>query len=144
MRISTLIQRSTLMAAVVVASGVLAGTAQAAPSHPASAAAQCAKVTVKATPKLNTSMIPETIKSKVTSCATAQETVTLSQKVTIAGADLRTPSAKTWTITLAPGQTVTKTRSYPYTCCGSYQATDKVLGSGGQVLSKASATWTFA
>jgi hypothetical protein len=141
MRISTLIQRSVLVAALAAVSCVIAGTAQAAAGH--AAPAQCATVTVKPTPKLNTDMIPETIKSTVTSCATATETVTLSQQITLQGTG-STLRAKTWTITLAPGQTVTKTRSYPYTCCGSYVATDHVLGSSGQLLAKASSGFTFA
>ena|SRR5215471_9134571 len=143
MQIIKLIRRSVLIAALAAASGVIAGTAQAAAGHAAPAATQCATVTVKATPKLNTAMIPETIKSTVTSCAPATETVTLSQKISGPQSGLM-PLAKTWTITLAPGQAVTKRRSFPFTCCGTFRVTDHVLGRGGQQLAKASTSFTFA
>jgi hypothetical protein len=100
-------------------------------------------VAVKATPKLNTAMIPETIKSTVTSCATTTETVTLDQHLSGPMA-ANVSRDKTWTITLSPGQTVTKTRHFPYSCCGSYNVTDTVTTATGQQLAKAQASFTFA
>jgi len=137
-----LIQRSVVIAVFAAASGVMAGTAQAVTGR-AALATQCATVAVKATPKLNTAMIPETIKSTVKSCATATETVTLTQKISGPHSG-RTPLTKTLTITLAPGQAVTKTRSFPFVCCGTFSVVDHVFGSGGQQLAKASTSFTFA
>jgi hypothetical protein len=88
-------------------------------------------------------MIPETIKSTVTNCSSATETVTLTQTVTGPFAP-DTLGTKSWTLTLAPGQHMTKTRFKPYMCCGTYNAVDKVLGSGGTVLAKSKASFTFA
>ncbi|HEV2372560.1 MAG TPA: hypothetical protein VGS19_10350 [Streptosporangiaceae bacterium] len=140
MRVRTFVGRTVLVTAIVAAPGLAAGTALAAGSHAPQGlrASECATVTVKATPKLNTAMIPETIKSTVTSCATVTETVILRQH--IAGP---TKEAKV-TITLSPGQAVTKTRSFPYSCCGGYTVTDYVHTTSGQQLAKAQASWTFA
>lgn len=156
MRIRALVSRTVLVGVVAAASGVLAGTVPAAGSQgrpvspaagsqgpPAATAAACATVKVTARPKVNTAMIPETIKSSVTSCAPARETVTLTQK--IAGPDVAAaPRARTWTITLSPGQTVVKVRHLPYACCGSYTVTDRVHSASGRQLAKSAAGFTFA
>lgn len=132
------------VAMVVVVSGVFASAAQTAgTSSSSSRAAKCAHVKVTARPAINTSMTAETIRSKVTSCAKAKETVILMQ--TISGPDAtNAPMAKTWKITLAPAKSVVKTRSFPYSCCGSYVVTDKVVTKSGRQLAKASADFTFA
>ncbi|HEY3954080.1 MAG TPA: hypothetical protein VGM53_11945 [Streptosporangiaceae bacterium] len=149
MRIATLVLRAALVATLAGTSGIAATTAQAAggAAHgqgtAAATAGACATVTVKATPKVNTEMIPETIKSKVTNCASGTETVTLDQK--LAGPfGPRVPATRKWTLTIPAGQTVTKTRSFPYTCCGSYNANDRVYSATGQQLAKASSGFTFA
>ena len=140
MRVRTLVGRTVLVTAIVAAPGLTAGTALAADGHGSQGlrASECATVTVKATPKVNTAMIPETIKSTVTSCATVTETVILLQH--IAGP---TKAAKV-TITLSPGQAVTKTRHFPYSCCGSYTVTDRVESPTGTVLAKGTTRFTFA
>lgn len=143
MRIGTLVTRSVLVAIVAVASAGAAGAAQASGNHgrPALSAGECATVKVTAKPGLNTAMIPETIKSTVTNCSSATETVTLTQKISGPHAPHGT---KSWTLTIAAGQTVTKTRSFPYACCGSYTVGDTVTDSVGAVLGKSSANFTFA
>ena len=145
MRVSPLLSGAALIAAVAAVPGVAAGTAQAAGTHGhvASSAVECAKVKVKAAPGVNTAMIPETIKSKVTSCATATETVILDQHISGPFA-ARAPMDKKYTITLAPGQTVTKTRHIPYSCCGTYNVRDTVNNPAGGQLAKATTSFTFA
>jgi len=138
-------------AAVVTLAGMsgVATTAQAAdaaraPSMVRVAASHCAKVTVKATPKVNTAMVAETVMSKVTNCSSASETVTLTQKIsgpTFATGFVRT---RTWKFTIPAGKSVTKTRSVPYACCGSYNVTDIVNSASGHRLAKASTGFTFA
>ena len=140
MQARTLLQRSALVIAVAVVPTAIAGAAQAAGGH---VATECATVKVRATPQLNTAMIPETITSKVTSCATATETVKLVQHISGPTA-ASVPMDKTWTITLSPGQTVKKIRHFPYSCCGSYTVTDTVSTTGGQQLAKAGSSFTFA
>jgi hypothetical protein len=141
MQARTLLQRSALVIAVAVVPTAIAGAAQAAGGH--AAATKCATVKVRATPQLNTAMVPETITSKVTSCATATETVKLVQHISGPSA-ASMPMDKTWTITLSPGQTVKKVRSFPYSCCGSYTVTDTVTTTSGHKLAKASSNFTFA
>ena len=140
MQARTLLQRTALVIAVAVVPTAIAGAAQAAGAHVATA---CATVKVRAAPQLNTAMIPETITSKVTSCASASETVKLVQHISGPMA-ASVPMDKTWTITLSPGQTVKKVRSFPYACCGSYTVTDTVTTISGHKLAKASASFTFA
>jgi len=101
-------------------------------------ARECAKLRLTAKPNVNAQTAPyETIRSKVASCASARETVTLVQHTGAFG-------RKTWTITLAPGQRVDKVRHIPYSCCGSYTITDRVLSSSGRVIARAQAGFTFA
>jgi hypothetical protein len=50
---------------------------------------------------------------------------------------------RTWTITLAPKQSVLKEQDKPYFCCGTFNVHDQV-SSGGVVLAKAKTTFTFA
>ena len=140
MQARTLLQRTAMVIAVAVVPTAIAGAAQAAGGH---VATKCAMVKVRATPQLNTAMIPETITSKVTSCASASETVKLVQHISGPMA-ASVPMDKTWTITLSPGQTVKKVRSFPYVCCGSYTVTDTVTTISGHKLAKASASFTFA
>jgi len=142
MQARTLLQRAALVIAVAVVPTAIAGAAQAAGSH-GHVATDCATVKVRATPALNTAMIPETITSKVTSCATASETVKLVQHISGPSA-ASVPMNKIWTITLSPGQTVKKVRSFPYACCGSYTVTDTVTTISGHKLAKASSNFTFA
>jgi hypothetical protein len=142
MQARILLQRTALVTAVAVAPVVIAGAAQAAGGH-GHAATECATVKVRATPQLNTAMVPETITSKVTSCATATETVKLAQHISGPHA-ASAPMDKTWTITLSPGQTVKKVRHFPYSCCGSYTVTDTVTTTGGHQLAKAGSSFTFA
>ena len=112
MQARTLLQRTALVIAVAVVPTAIAGAAQAT-GIPGHVATECATVKVRATPQLNTAMIPETITSKVTSCATATETVKLVQHISGPSA-ANVPMDKTWTITLSPGQTVKKVRTFPY------------------------------
>lgn len=149
MRIATLILRAALVATLAGTSGIAATTAQAAggAAHgqgtAAATAGACATVTVKATPKVNTEMIPETIKSKVTNCASSTETVILAQKLS-GPFGPRFSATRKWTLTIPAGQSVTRTRKFPYSCCGSYNANDKVYSATGQQLAKASSGFTFA
>ncbi len=129
-----------LAVVVMLASGGLAATVQAArtQSRKSSLSADCAHLKVRAKPKLNTAMTPEIITSRVTNCSSAKEQVTLAQTIT--------PSApaKSWHITLAPGESVTRTRSVPYVCCDSYTVTDVVRTASGKELAKGTAGFTFA
>ena len=145
MQVKTLVQRVVLVTAAAITPIAATGAAAAAGSNSrtATSASECATVTVKATPKLNTAMIPETIKSAVTSCAMATETVNLVQH--LSGPMMaNVPMNKTWSITLTPGQAVTKTRHVPYACCGTYNVRDGVYTTGGQQLAKAGTSFTFA
>ena len=149
MRIETLILRAALVATLAGTSGIAATIAQATvAAHTSGAvramASDCAAVTVKATPKLNTAMIPETIKSKVTNCASTTEMVTLTQKISGPTSAMRRLAAKEWKLTIPAGQTVTRTRSFPYACCGSYNVTDNVRSTSGQQLARARTGFTFA
>jgi hypothetical protein len=131
----------TVLGAVLIAVAVGVPGAVAAQASSQGAAPECATVTVKPRPVLNTAMIPETITSTVTSCAPATETVVLDQHIsgpTNAGRD------KIYTITLTAGQTKTKTRSFPYACCGSYRVRDTVRTQSGTLLARTSAGFTFA
>ena len=131
--------------AVVVPLAVVATAGQASSrGDPSASAAKCAKVTVRAAPKLNDQTAPdETITSYVTNCSVARETMVLTQ--TIGGPDVPAlPMAKNLTITLSPGRTAVRKRSFPYACCGSYTVTDKVLARSGRRLARAMATFTFA
>jgi hypothetical protein len=125
--------------------GVL-GAAGQAQGKVATAANVCAQVHVSATPKVNAQTAPfETIKNVVTSCATSAETVTLIQR--LVGPFSRTASAsamRTWTIVLAPGQTVIKFQHIPYSCCGTFGVTDRVVSRSGRILAHASTSFTFA
>jgi hypothetical protein len=145
MRIRTIVTRAALVAVVAAASAGAAGAAQAAGSHGRTVgpATECATVKAKATPVLNTAMVNETIKSTVTNCSSATETVTLTQNVTGPFAP-DTFGIKSWKLTLSAGQAVVKVRSKPYVCCGSYNVVDKVLGSGGTVLAMSKSSFTFA
>lgn len=141
----TVVSKSALVVLVVAGSGILAATAQTAGSQGLGArAAKCAKVNVRATPQVNAQTAPnETIKSKVTNCSSATETVTLTQ--TISGPSVRaTPTARRWTITLSPGKTAVRTRYMPYACCGTYKVTDRVLTRSGRQLAQATTSFTFA
>jgi hypothetical protein len=125
-------------AAAVVSFSGFAGAAGAAP------AADCVSLHVSATPKVNAQNAPfETIKNSVTSCSNSAETVTLTQH--LVGPFARTTAAiRTWTIALAPGQTVVKVQHIPYSCCGSYTVTDRAVSGSGHVLARASTGFTFA
>lgn len=140
MRIRTNLSRFVLTAALVAVPCVAAFSAQAA----ASPQSECATVKLTARPSLNTAMIPETLKSTVTSCAPATETVRLVQHLSAPMYHAPAVTDKTYTITLSPGQSVTKTRHVPYVCCGTYIVTDKVYTTTGTQLAKATATFTFA
>lgn len=135
--------RVWLAVAVVVSLAVLATAGQASGQRDGVRAVKCAKVKVRATPNVNTAMVPETIKSAVTNCSSAKETVTVTQ--TMAGPSVSgAPMAKIWTITLLPGKTAVKTRSFPYACCGTYTVKDRVFTRSGRLLAHAEATFTFA
>lgn len=133
------------MALVASALGVFADAAQTTARQTAfdSLVTKCARVKVRATPKTNTAMIPESIKSRVTSCSAGTETVTLTQAIS-GPSDTAGPMAKKWTITLPPGKTVVKKRSVPYACCGTYNVTDRVLTRSGKQLAKGTTSFTFA
>lgn len=138
-------RRRWLALGVVVPLVVLPTASQASSQGDAGgSAAKCAKVKVRAVPKLNAQTAPnETITSKVTSCSSAKETVVLTQ--TIGGPDApASPMAKKWTITLSPRKTAVRKRLVPYACCGSYTVTDKVLTRSGRQLARAAASFTFA
>jgi hypothetical protein len=140
--------RRALVGAIAVSASLVAWpgmtssvgvAAAAAPNAPAA----CASLTLSATPRLNAQNAPfETIKSRVTSCATTTETVTLTQKISgpFAPADV---SGRVWVLTLAPGQTTLEVRRLPYSCCGTYTVKDQVTHSG-VVLATKSTSFTFA
>jgi hypothetical protein len=119
-------------------------------AHPAFATAaltaDCVHLHVSATPKINAQNAPyETIRNSVTSCATRAETVTLTQHIVGPYAQTATAAAnRTWTIALAPGQTVVKVQHIPYSCCGSFTVTDRAISRLGQILGHASTNFTFA
>jgi hypothetical protein len=138
MRVRSLLRSVVLAALVALAWGVLAATAPAdGRGQRALVTAKCARVKVRATPALNTAMIPETIKSRVTSCSSRREVVTLVQTMT-------SDTASKWRINLSPGQTVVKIRSLPYACCGTYRVTDRLRTTSGKQLAKATGGFTFA
>jgi hypothetical protein len=139
----SIIQKAVLVLVVVGTSGVFAPGAQtAAIRSGVSSTTKCARLKLTAKPGTNTAMVPETIKSRVRNCSPTTETVTLIQS--IAGPSAAAQMAKMWKIKLRPGQTVVKTRSFPYACCGTYTVTDKVLSRSGKELAKATASFTFA
>ena len=140
MRARTPLSRFVLVAALIAVPCAAAVSAPAA----ASSLSECATVKLTARPSVNTAMIPETLKSTVTSCAAATETVRLVQHISLPFDHARRVTDKTYTITLSPGQGVTKVRHVPYVCCGSYNVTDKVTTTSGTQLAKATATFTFA
>jgi hypothetical protein len=140
MYLRTPLTRFVLTAALVAVPCVAAGSAPAA----ASSNGDCATVALTARPSLNTAMIPETLTSTVTSCATATETVVLVQHLSAPMERVARVSNKTYRITLAPSQSVKKVRHVPYVCCGTYTVTDTVSTTTGTQLSKAKATFTFA
>jgi hypothetical protein len=142
MRIRSVLSRAVLIAAVAAATGVIAAPVQA--GVHGRTAPECATATVKGIPVLNTSMEPESIKSTVTNCSTTTETVQLGQHISFTDDSARGPWGRHWTITVAAGQTVTKWRSFPYSCCGGYTVTDFVHSMSGQQLAKAQANFTFA
>lgn len=138
-------RRRFLALAAGVTLAVLATAGQASSQGDAGVSAvKCAKVKVRAVPKVNAQTAPnETITSKVFNCSSARETVVLTQ--TIGGPDAPTSTvAKKWTITLSPGKTAVRKRSFAYACCGSYTVTDKVLTRSGRQLARAAARFTFA
>lgn len=138
-------RRGWVALAVVVTLAVLATAGQASSKGDAGgSAAKCAKVKVRAVPKVNAQTAPnETITSKVFNCSSARETVVLTQ--TIGGPDAPSSTvAKKWTITLSPGKAAVRKRSFPYACCGSYTVTDRVLTRSGRQLARATASFTFA
>ena len=145
MRVRSCVGKALLVVAVAAESGVLAATAQAGRSQgrSGSLASNCAKLKVRATPTVNAQTAPdETITSKVKNCSAASETVRLVQVITSDSGS--PPTTKNWKITVSPGHTVLKTRSLPYTCCGTYKVTDKVYTSHHVRLAKATTSFTFA
>jgi hypothetical protein len=125
--------------------GVVVGTtgfaAVAAATGSAAAArgpAPCATVRVVATPELNTQGgSEETIRNQITSCARRTEVVQVKQKLSL-------PGAFSGSFQLPAGGTVVITQQIPYVCCGTYDATDRVLSAAGRLLHMARASWTFA
>jgi hypothetical protein len=106
-------------------------------------AVPCAVLKLRATPPVNAQNAPyETIKNTVTSCSSATETVTLTQTISGPFAPANAPS-RTWVLTLAPGQTITKVQHIPYSCCGTYTVRDRVTA-GPLLLARKSAMFTFA
>jgi hypothetical protein len=106
-------------------------------------AAPCARVQVRATPKLNAQNAPfETIRSRVTNCSTATETLHLSQHLAGPFAP-RSALATSWNVTLGPHRSVDKVRRVPYSCCGTYTVSD-VVSSQGRVLDRSTTSFTFA
>jgi hypothetical protein len=140
MRVRTPLSRFVLIAALVAVACVAALSAPVA----ASPQSECATVKLTARPSVNTAMIPETLKSTVTSCASATETVRLVQHISAPFDRAPRVTDKTYTITLSPGMSATKVRHVPYVCCGSYNVTDRVDTTTGTQLAKATATFTFA
>ena len=111
-----------------------------------SGTAACATLQVRANPPVNAQNSPfEKIKNTVTSCASSTETVMLTQHIVGPFAPrVDAPlSTRTWTITLAPHQSVLKVQHIPYSCCGSYNVHDRVTSSG-TVLATAKTSFTFA
>lgn len=103
----------------------------------------CAALSLSATPRINAQNAPyETVKNTVTSCASATETVTLTQSISGPFAPVNAAS-RTWVLTLAPGQTMTKVQHIPYSCCGTYTVKDRV-SEGPLLLAKKGTSFTFA
>ena len=115
--------------------GAAIAPASAAPKQPPA----CARLKLTVSPVLNAQNLPyETATHKVTSCARVTETATVVQKVP------GLTGANRWKVTLRPGQSVTKVRHIPYSCCGTYTVFDKVYARSGAVLDHAEATFIFA
>jgi hypothetical protein len=139
----------TILAAGIVAFPavpVWGGSAEAAPVSGAGAPSpsDCVTLHVRATPRVNAQNAPfETIRSHLTSCSTGAETVTLVQRI---GGPLARPHTRhrSWTIVLAPHQTMDRVEHIPYRCCGSYIVTDEVRTSSDRRLARAQTGFTFA
>jgi hypothetical protein len=120
---------TTGFAAVVAASGSVA-----APHAPA----PCATVKVIATPSLNTQAgSEETIRNQIRSCAHRPEVVQVRQRLSL-------PGAFSGSFDLPAGETVEIIQHIPYVCCGTYNATDRVLSAAGRLLHTARTSWIFA
>jgi hypothetical protein len=106
----------------------------------------CATLRLSATPGVNAqNAANEIIKSTVTSCATAPQTVALTQQIFGPFAPAAAAaSSRTWVLTLAPGQAELKVQRIPCSCCGTYTVKEQVFSSAGVLLAKKSVTFTFA
>ena len=115
--------------------GAAVAPASAAPKQPPA----CATLKLTVSPVLNAQNLPyDTATHKVTSCAKVTETATVEQKVP------GLTGTNRWKVTLRPGQSATKVRHIPYSCCGTYTVYDKVYARSGAVLDHAEATFIFA
>jgi hypothetical protein len=127
--------------AVAAALGGAAAAAATASSWHAAAPriySACAKVSVTAKPKLNTQAgSTETLRTTVTSCASKFEVIRLKQRMSIRG-------TFNGTIELYRHKKVEIVQNIPFKCCGTFKVTDRAFSISGKLLSKASATWTFA
>ena len=134
----TLRTAMTMIVGFAVAATLAGPALAAAPPGAVPASAACAKVSVSATPKLNTQAgRTETLRTTVTSCAAKIETVRIRQRLSL-------PGAFSGTFVLPRGTSVDITQHIPYRCCGSYDVTDRVYSGSGRLLDTARAGWTFA
>jgi len=125
---------------VTAALGGAAAAAAAAGGHASGsrAPAPCVKVSVTAKPTLNTQAgSTETLRTTITSCASAFETVRLRQQLPIRG-------TINGNIQLYRHESVEITQNIPYMCCGSFTVTDRAYSQSGRLLATAKASWTFA
>ena len=142
-----MVRNAYLLAFAVAISAVAVPTVATAASTTVSTnpggAVPCAALKLSATPRVNAQNAPyETIKNTVTSCATATETVTLTQAISGPFAPANAAS-RTWVLTLAPAQTMTKVQHIAYSCCGTYTVKDRV-SDGPLLLAKKGTSFTFA
>jgi hypothetical protein len=132
--------RTIVIGAVVVAAlgGTAAAAAGGAPASRPHASTQCVKVSVTAKPTLNTQAgSTEKLRTSITSCASAFETVRLRQQLSIRG-------AFNGNIQLYRHETVQIIQNIPYMCCDSHTVTDRAYSQSGKLLAMAKASWTFA
>jgi len=138
MRSMRLMSKIAVVGVIVGTTGVAAVTSATGSVAAARAPAPCARVRVVATPELNTQAgSDETIRNQITSCARRTEVVLVRQKLSL-------PGAFSGSFQLPAGRTVEIIQQIPHVCCGTYDATDRVLSAAGRLLHTARASWTFA
>jgi hypothetical protein len=125
------------------AAWAVAGAMTAAPV--VAAGGPCVTLGLRAQPGLNTAMVPEKISSTFINCSAVTETITGKQSIVGPYNTAADHSGSiVYTVTLMPGQMVTKVRWFPYACCGTYTVTLKAFSSSGAPLGHRTTTFTFA